>query len=110
MQTRTRWRPSLAPTLISVALFACAGAVPARAAEVQLLSAAAMQSVFKAITGDFERASGHKLIIRYATMGAITSRVLGGETADLVIGSTQSIASLVNEGRIRPDTQLTICK
>jgi molybdate transport system substrate-binding protein len=85
-------------------------ATPARAAEVQLLSAAAMQSVFREIAGDFERVSGHKLTIRYATMGAITSRVLGGETPDLVIGSTQSISSLVSEGRIRPDSQLTICK
>jgi molybdate transport system substrate-binding protein len=93
-----------------LALLAGVGASPARAAEVQLLSAAAMQSVFKEIAGEFERASGHKLIIRYATMGAITSRVLGGETPDLVIGSTQSISSLVSEGRIRPDSQLTICK
>jgi len=39
-----------------------------------------MQSVFKEITDDFERQSGHKLLITYATMGAI------GESADLVVG------------------------
>jgi hypothetical protein len=33
------------------------------AAEIRLLSAAAMQSVFKDITADFERTSGHKLNI-----------------------------------------------
>jgi len=112
MQMRTRWRAILSPTLVSAALALLAGGVasPARAAEVQLLSAAAMQSVFKEVAGDFERVSGHRLTIRYATMGAITSRVLGGETADLVIGSTQSISSLVSGGRIRPDSQLTICK
>ena len=79
-------------------------------AEIQLLSAAAMQSVFKEIIGDFERTTGHRLAIRYATMGAITERVLAGETADLVISSTQSISTLVKEGRIQAGSQLAVCK
>ena len=69
-----------------------------------------MQSVLKDIAGDFERSSGHKLIITYATMGAITQRMQGGESTDLVIGSTLSISTLVKDGRIRPDSPVTICK
>jgi hypothetical protein len=45
---------------------------PICAAEIRLLSAASIQEVFKEIIGDFERASGHKMIINYGTMGAIT--------------------------------------
>src|SRR5262249_55629206 len=104
---------SVAPPIAAAAALATAllyGAFPARAADIQLFSAAAMQSVFKEIRGDFERTSGHKLVIRYATMGAITQRVLGGETADVVIGSTPSIATLVKAGRIRPDSVAMICK
>jgi molybdate transport system substrate-binding protein len=86
------------------------GAKEARAADIRLLSAAVMQSVFKDVVGDFEHASGHKLIITYATMGAINQRVLNGETADLVIGSTPSIAGLVKAGRISADSQVTIAK
>jgi len=100
-------------TVLVATLVAPAVAVlgnPARAAEVRLLSAAAMQSVLKEIASDFERISGHSLIIDYATMGAIDQRVLGGETADLVIGSSPSISNLVKEGRIRADSQVTICK
>ena len=59
--------------------------------------------MFKEITDDFERQFGHKLLITYAAMGAI------GESADLVVGSTSSIASLV-KGKIHTDSQLTICK
>lgn len=92
--------------LVAVALFGS----HARAGEVRLLSAAAMQSVFKSIAGEFERTSGHTLVITYATMGAITQRVLNGETADLIIGSAPSISTLVNEGKLRPGSQLTICK
>jgi hypothetical protein len=53
----------------------------AHASEIRLLSAADMQSVFKRIANDFERESGHRLSITYATMGTISQRVLGGETA-----------------------------
>jgi molybdate transport system substrate-binding protein len=85
-------------------------APPANATEIRLLSAAAMQTVFHMITDEFERTSGHKLVFAYTTMGAITERVMAGETADLVIGSTQSLDRLVREGRIDPASRVTIAK
>jgi len=91
----------------AVALLATSG--PAAAADIYVLSTPAMQSVLKEIVGDFERMSGHKVVIRYATMGLIT-RTLPDESADLVISSRQSISDLVRQGRMRPDSQLTICK
>jgi len=88
------------------------GAERARGAELRLLSAAAMQTIFNEIAGDFERTSGHTLTITYRTMGDITERVLRGEgeTADLVIGSSQSIARLVKEGKIDANSQMTIAR
>ena len=82
---------------------------PARAAEIRLLSAASIQEVFKEIIGDFER-TGHKMIIQYSTMGTITERMRGGEEADLVISSAQSIATLLSEGKIEPASQVRISK
>src|SRR5438105_2136052 len=41
---------------------------------------------------------------------SLHQRVLGGETADLIIGSIDSISSLVKEGRIAAETQMTVCK
>jgi molybdate transport system substrate-binding protein len=83
---------------------------PGGAAEIRLLSAASIQEVFKEIIGDFERASGHKLMINYGTMGAITDRMRGGEEADLVISSAQSIATLLSEGKIEAGSQIRISK
>jgi len=100
-------RLSLAVASSAVAL-TLLGGPPAAAEEIRLLSAAALQSVFKEITDDFERTSGHKLIITYRTMGAITMRLRGGEAADLVIGSTPSMATLAKEGKIDPDSRMTI--
>jgi molybdate transport system substrate-binding protein len=83
---------------------------PIGAAEIRLLSAASIQEVFKEIIGDFERTSGHKMIIHYSTMGGITDRMRGGEEADLVISSAQSIGTLLDEGKIEAASQIRISK
>src|SRR5215472_15004413 len=94
---------------LAMVLAAACGAGGTRAAEIRLLSAAAMQSVFKNIVGEFERSSGHKVVISYGTIGAITQRVQDGESADLVIGSTLSMPGLVKDGKIDGASLVTIC-
>jgi molybdate transport system substrate-binding protein len=102
---------SIPVRVAAFAVFAMLGSHnPAGAAEIRLLSAASIQEVFKEIIGDFERSSGHKVIIHYGTMGAITEWMRGGEQADLVISSLQSISSLVKEGKIDASSQMTISK
>ena len=81
-----------------------------RAAEVRVLSAAAMQTVLNEIAADFERGSGHKLNFTYTTMGAITHRVLAGETPDVIIGSTASMERLAKEGKIDPDSRMRLAR
>jgi molybdate transport system substrate-binding protein len=95
---------------VTVAAALLGGALPVHAAELRILSAAAMQSVFKEIGGAFERASGHRLIFHYGTIGAINQWVMGGEEADLVIGSTLSMPALVKEGKIEAASTVAICK
>ena len=97
-------------TALIATLLASLAAMPARAAEIHILSAAAMQTVFANIAPAFEQASGHKLVFAYTTMGAITERVLKGETADLVVGSTASMTRLVKEGRIDPQSTVDIAR
>jgi molybdate transport system substrate-binding protein len=123
------WRKTMPPSTafrrvaevgIARSIYACITALamlmlsgsqsPSCAAEIRLLSAASIQEVFKEIIGDFERTSGHKMIIHYGTMGAITDRMRGGEEADLVISSAQSIGTLLSEGKIEPASQTRISK
>jgi molybdate transport system substrate-binding protein len=82
----------------------------AGAAEIRLLSAAAMQSVFKDISAEFERTSGHKLSITYTTIGGITERIQRGETADFIIGSSLNMPPLVGAGKIEARSLTPICK
>jgi ABC-type molybdate transport system substrate-binding protein len=99
------------PLVAGAAILSISGVdAPLRAAEIRLLSAASIQEVFKEVIGDFERASDHKVIIHYGTMGAITEWMRGGEEADLVISSLQSISALVKKGKLEASSQATIAK
>ena len=94
----------------AAAFFALAPTPNGHAAEIRLVSAAAMQSVFREIGPAFERSSGHKLVIHYGTIGAINQWILAGEEADFVIGSSQSMPALVSGGKVNANSPAAICK
>jgi molybdate transport system substrate-binding protein len=82
----------------------------AHADELQLLTAASLQTVFKEIIGDFEGRSGHRVSLRYSTTGAITERMNAGEQADLVVSSPASISALVASGKLAAGSEMTTAK
>lgn len=94
--------------VLFLALLFLAG--PVAGADLRILSAASMQSVLKEIGPEFERSSGHRLVIQFDTMGSIHQRVLGGEAPDFVIGSGASIAALVRERRIEPASEVRFAR
>jgi molybdate transport system substrate-binding protein len=77
--------------------------VNAEAAELKVLSAIGMQSVLEDLGPKFERATGHKLSISFATAGAAVKRAQGGEAADVVIATRQGIDGLVKNGKAAAD-------
>jgi molybdate transport system substrate-binding protein len=71
----------------------------AEAAELKVLSAIAMTPVMEDLGPKFERATGHKLAITFATLGAAVKRVQGGETFDVVIIPRPGIDGFVKDGK-----------
>jgi molybdate transport system substrate-binding protein len=53
--------------------------------ELKILSAIAMQTVMEDLGPKFERASGHKVAIAFATMGQVVKKIQDGEIADIII-------------------------
>src|SRR6185503_1058155 len=47
---------------------------------------------------DFERDTGQKVELNFATAGVVRDRIAGGEVADVVISSQAAIAQLQNSG------------
>jgi molybdate transport system substrate-binding protein len=73
--------------------------IKAEAAERKVLSAFGMQSVLEDLGPKFERATGHKLTLAFATGGATVKRVQDGEAADVVITLRPGIDTLVKDGK-----------
>jgi molybdate transport system substrate-binding protein len=71
----------------------------ANAAEVKVLAALGVKDVVDDLGPKFERASGHKLAIKFGSLGGIVKMVQGGETADVVIIPRQGIDGIVKDGK-----------
>ena len=48
----------------------------------------------------FEKSSGHKVTVGYATLGAITKRIVEGEAADVAMVSPEQNAELLKQGKL----------
>lgn len=72
------------------------------AADIKVLTAGAFKSVVVAMTPDFERRTGHRLVIDNDTAGALARRIGGGEQFDVVVLTEAAIAQLARDGKLAP--------
>lgn len=91
-----------------VVLYAAQGS--SRAADVKTLSPVSMRGAMTDIAKEFEKTSGHKLSVDYATAGAVVSRVQAGEAADVAIVSDSQVEALTAKGRVAPGTRAGIAR
>src|SRR6266567_2724514 len=95
---------------LGLALFCITAGSTARAAEIKLLAAVALQPGFIALIPDFEKSSGHKVTIAYGTAGAVADRVQKGEAADVVISAGPLIDQLQAQGKAVAGSRVDIAK
>ena len=82
----------------------------AGAADLKVLSSAALTTVLNDLVPKFEKASGHTIELVLATSGALNKRVAGGEAADLLISTSAGIDGLISDGKILPDSHTDIAR
>jgi molybdate transport system substrate-binding protein len=87
-----------AKALLVVGLALAAGA--ATAADIKVLSTGNMANILADLTGEFERASGHKLIIETGSIVRTRERFEAGEAIDLAITERPILEALAKQGRI----------
>lgn len=85
----------------TIALFCLVGG-NAQSAELKVLCANGMQTVMEDLGPKFERASGHRLAISFATGGATVKRAQDGEAGDVVIAIREGVAALGKAGKVAP--------
>src|SRR5687767_3153566 len=84
--------------------------VAATAAEVKVMAGAAMSGAFGELVPQFERATGHKIVIQYGSTGTFIKQIEAGEAFDLVIIGSDGVDALIKQGKIVRDTRLDIAR
>jgi molybdate transport system substrate-binding protein len=92
---RTMLRPIIASILVAVLTVS-----PARADDVRIYAAGAVQKAVVALIPEFEARTGHKVVATYDTVGALANRVKAGEKPDLVVLSQSALKGLETSGQI----------
>src|SRR4051794_27162675 len=91
-------------------LLAAATPSPAGAAEIKLFSPFALRALLPELLPQFDKSSGHKVTVEYATLGATTERLLKGEAADVALVSAAQIEELQKQGKVLANSGVEIAK
>lgn len=100
-------RRALVPALIVAALQALS---PVSAAEIRVLTAGAFKPIVLAITPEFEKQSGHKLVVDNDTAGALQRRILGGEAFDVAVATPAVLQELSAKGKVVAGTPVNLAR
>jgi molybdate transport system substrate-binding protein len=76
------------------------------AAEIRVVSTGGARAVMTSLVPEFERKSGHKVVIDFGTPGNMRDRLVAGETADVAVAIAAILPDLEKAGKIAPGTRL----
>ena len=99
-----------ATIVLGLALLGITAGIGARAAEIKLLSAVALQPGMVALIPEFEKSSGHKMTVAYGNAGAIADRFQKGEAADVVMNAAPLMDQVRAQGKVLPGDRIIIAK
>ena len=84
--------------------------VAAEAAEVKIIAVPAISELIGELGPQFERETGHKLVIQYGVTGVTKRRIENGEVFDLAIGPAPLMDDLIRQAKIAGDTRTGIAR
>jgi molybdate transport system substrate-binding protein len=111
------FKPSAAAIFSAVASAACLGLLPVAAElspaqmnEIRLLGPVSLRVVLPHLLPQFEQASGLKVTVGYATLGAIAKRVADDEAVDVVMVSPAQNEELRKQGKLLAGSDAEIAR
>jgi molybdate transport system substrate-binding protein len=82
----------------------------ATSAEIKVLTTGAFKQVVVALLPEFEKATGHKVVLDNGTVGELQKRVDGGETFDVLVLSPKGIEDYIKSGKIVAGSNASLAK
>jgi molybdate transport system substrate-binding protein len=95
---------------IGIGMMANMMATAATAAEIKVLTTGAFKQVVVALVPEFEKATGHKVVVDNGTVGQLQKRVDGGETFDVLVLSPRGIEDYIKSGKIAAGSNARLAK
>jgi molybdate transport system substrate-binding protein len=77
----------------------------AAAADLKVMSAAAVEEPFEKLAADFSRENGHKVQATFGPVGAMQAKLKGGEKADVIVLSAAAMEELDMAGSLLPGSR-----
>src|SRR5947209_8216336 len=104
--------PNILPRLLAaiLALLAGVSVEPAAAAEINVSCAGAMRGVLQQLAPDFEKSSGHHLVVEYATAGKVEEKVAADEAIDVAILTKPRAEKLVRSAKLVGGTATVLAR
>ena len=96
--------------LVGVVWGAIGMAQSATAAEIKVLTTGAFKQVVVALVPEFEKATGHKVVLDNGTVGQLQKRVDEGEAFDVLVLSPKGIEDYIKSGKIAAGSNANLAK
>ena len=96
--------------LIAAAMSMAGAQSAAAAAEIKVLTTGAFKQVVVALVPEFEKATGHRVVVDNGTVGQLTERVDGGETFDVLVLNPRGIEDYIKKGKIVAGSNANLAK
>jgi molybdate transport system substrate-binding protein len=103
----TRAMRFVAMALAVLALTAWSGA---DAAEIQVLSTVGMQPAVSELFAQFERASGHKVVVTYGLAAVLKQSFADGRAADVLVLTSPLIEDLARPGKVAAGSKVDVAR
>jgi len=83
---------------------------PSAAAEVKVLTAGAFKQVVLAVVPEFEKQTGHKVIVDNDTVGGLTKKIEAGAQFDVVVLTPAAVDDLTRKGKITEGSKAVLAR
>ena len=84
--------------------------VVAQAAEIKILCSSGFKAVMEELAPQFERATHHKVVIRYGLAAKLKQEIDAGEVFDLAILTPAAIDDLIKARTVAPDSRTILAR
>ena len=82
----------------------------ANADEIKVFSTIGVRSVVQELAPQFERATGHKLVLNFDVANALKRRIEAGESFDLAILTAPVMDEMIKQGKIVEDSRVIVAR